>query len=375
MSLLSLCDKYIIAAKGRQVDCYDSCNHYIIEAPVVGKGDINDNIVDVVVSADAKHMAIITSTSKQLVVYDLETRKVRKTYTLPRSSSKIRFTPNNKQILVADKSGDVLNYDIENEKSGIKLLGHLSLLLDILQTQDEKYIITCDRDEKIRVSRYPNTYNIQTYCLGHREFVNHIELLPHNNKYLTSTSGDGTVKLWNVTEGTLCYTINTNDHSDQELNNNFIKVMDSDGVEVSTLPIVHFSITKLNNSCSLIALSLYSCEELLIYTLQSLDNQFSHKLENRLKLESFPTCVQFFNGKLYIYNDTDLHVNVYKYLYENEKISFELIDNIKMFDNYKSIDNTVTSCFETIKVLYKRKFDNVQEYQERKKQRLEKIAK
>jgi hypothetical protein len=36
-------------------------------------------------------------------------------------------------------------------------------------TPKDEYVITCDRDEKIRVSNYLNAYNIHTYCLGHSE--------------------------------------------------------------------------------------------------------------------------------------------------------------------------------------------------------------
>lgn len=34
---------------------------------------------------------------------------------------------------------------------------------------DDRYIISADRDEKIRVSRLGSPYNIQSFCLGHRQ--------------------------------------------------------------------------------------------------------------------------------------------------------------------------------------------------------------
>lgn len=70
----------------------------------------------------------------------------------------------------------------------------------MLVTECGKYIITCDRDEKIRVSHYPNAYNIATYCLGHTEFVTSLKLLKSSN-ILFSAAGDGTVRMWNFLEG------------------------------------------------------------------------------------------------------------------------------------------------------------------------------
>lgn len=49
------------------------------------------------------------------------------------------------------------------------IVGHVSMVTDMVLTLDEKYVITSDRDEHIRVSRYPNGYNIESYCMGHTE--------------------------------------------------------------------------------------------------------------------------------------------------------------------------------------------------------------
>lgn len=56
----------------------------------------------------------------------------------------------------------------DNEKLN-PIVGHVSMVTDMVLTPDDKYVITSDRDEHIRVSRYPNGYNIETFCLGHTE--------------------------------------------------------------------------------------------------------------------------------------------------------------------------------------------------------------
>ncbi|XP_049870431.1 tRNA (guanine-N(7)-)-methyltransferase non-catalytic subunit wuho [Pectinophora gossypiella] len=370
MSCLAVSDDCIVIAKGLQVDYYNYSSH--AEFTVPSKSQETDVISDIVISANGKHLALITSTSKQLLVYDLPMTDNYRSYVLPRSASKIRFTVSNQQILVADKSGDVLLYNIKDDDGGNKLLGHLSLLLDVLQTHDEKYIITSDRDEKIKVSCYPNTYNIQTYCLGHKEFVNHIELLPHNPSYLTSTSGDGQLKCWDYNNGKLCYSIDTFiDVNDSDLKDNFTKRMDNEGIEVNNLPIVHYAVAKLNESSSLLAVAVHNYNKLLIYALKTDNNEFSHNLLQKFELESFPKAIKCHNSSLFTYNSTGSSVSIFKILLENGTASLKLDKEIKMFINTSTTD-IIEHNEESIKVLYKRKFDNVQEYQERKKQRLEK---
>ena len=70
-------------------------------------------------------------------------------------------------MIMADKFGDVTLFSItEPEKEGEVILGHLSMLMDCTFLCDDKYIVTADRDEKIRVSHYPHTYDIQV-CVIH----------------------------------------------------------------------------------------------------------------------------------------------------------------------------------------------------------------
>eukprot|EP00871_Galdieria_phlegrea_P003833 jgi/Galph1/4450/GphlegSOOS_G3094.1 len=88
------------------------------------------------------------------------------------------FSHSGKELLVADKSGIVhsiscLETDnphmVEEEDSW---LGHYATITDLCISSDGKYVITSDRDNKIRISEYPNTYRIHSFCLrGSQCFV------------------------------------------------------------------------------------------------------------------------------------------------------------------------------------------------------------
>lgn len=102
------------------------------------------------------------------------------------------------------------------------LLGHVSLLTAITLAHDaagRPYIITADRDEHIRVSRgIPSmAHVIESYCLGHEEFVNklcipstspassssEIRAAPLFPQFLVSGGGDNDLFVWNWLEGRL----------------------------------------------------------------------------------------------------------------------------------------------------------------------------
>ena len=126
---------------------------------------------------------------------------------LVRKASCVTFSRDGSCVLVADKNGDVYSVTSargkEEEEEAVPrlLLGHLSQLLDMAVTRDGARLLTADRDEKIRVSMYPDSFNIDNYCLGHTEFVTSIALSSCDETRLVSGSGDGTIRCWNLTSG------------------------------------------------------------------------------------------------------------------------------------------------------------------------------
>ncbi|KAH8420543.1 hypothetical protein KR009_011278, partial [Drosophila setifemur] len=161
------------------------------------------HIQNVSYSPDGQLLAITTSGGqKALLLYRSRPEHARLLSVRPlaRTSSALRFCSDGSSVLVTDKTGDLYQYDcVEVELAPRLLLGHLSIVYDILWTDDQQHIITCDRDDKIRVTNYPATFDIHSYCLGHKEFVSGLALLTEH--HIASTSGDKTLRIWNFSEG------------------------------------------------------------------------------------------------------------------------------------------------------------------------------
>ncbi|KAL2123254.1 hypothetical protein VTJ04DRAFT_3709 [Mycothermus thermophilus] len=102
------------------------------------------------------------------------------------------------------------------------LLGHVSMLTSICvglapsssplssSTGDERrkmkeYILTSDRDEHIRVSRgIPQSHVIETFCLGHEDFVSRLCIPPGGREdLLISAGGDDDLLVWDWLRGKL----------------------------------------------------------------------------------------------------------------------------------------------------------------------------
>ena len=95
------------------------------------------------------------------------------------------------------------------------ILGHVSLLTDVLCATKRSptgsarnYILTADRDEHIRVSRgLPQAHIIEGFCLGHRQFISKLCLVPSHPQLLVSGGGDEFLLLWDWSKGQIKYQI------------------------------------------------------------------------------------------------------------------------------------------------------------------------
>ncbi|XP_043854912.1 tRNA (guanine-N(7)-)-methyltransferase non-catalytic subunit WDR4 isoform X1 [Dromiciops gliroides] len=156
----------------------------------------SDNILASTFSRSGNYFAL-TDDNKRLILFCTKPWKCLSIRTVVRRCTSLTFTATDEKILVADKSGDVYSFSVLAPHQGGKLeLGHLSMLLDVAMSPDDRYILTADRDEKIRVSLFAAPHNIESFCLGHTEFVSRIFVVPNHPDLLLSTSGDCTLRLW-----------------------------------------------------------------------------------------------------------------------------------------------------------------------------------
>ncbi|KAL0697247.1 hypothetical protein Bca4012_053369 [Brassica carinata] len=120
-------------------------------------------------------------------------------------------------VCYADKFGVVWVVDLnEGEilpcKKGVPLFCHYCSIITSLEfSHDGRYILSADRDFKIRVTVFPKkplqgAHEIQSFCLAHTEFVTCITFVWNpelTQGYLMSGSGDSSVRLWDITSGSL----------------------------------------------------------------------------------------------------------------------------------------------------------------------------
>lgn len=321
-------------------------------------------VQNIAVSPDLQYVALSTR-DKYLYVFTLnkspfQLQEVAKII-IARVSNRLRFSSDSKQLLIADKTGDCYLWKFLTNDGLAPICGHLSMVMDVLLTEDQSALITCDRDEKIRVTSYPDTHNILAYCMGHREYVGQVELLPHNNEWVVSISGDQTLRIWDPKEGK----------------------------GLLNLPLmgagINMACWKTADNTSTIACNIYQSNVLQIYEIQTNSTGDGLKMKS-LKQADLPSHttikdIHHCDGNIFILSgnktDDQSFMQLEKFEYNPEERTYKpaalnrfnemLRQKLTAFDAEEERDD--------VAILFKKRVDNLSDYHERKKRRIEEKSK
>ncbi|KAE9018715.1 hypothetical protein PR003_g13385 [Phytophthora rubi] len=153
---------------------------------------------------------------RRLVHYELdlsaETLVFKASRSVPRSATcmtvghlKLPSGETKYAVVVGQKTGEAVAVPFPDVDRDLKtLLGHTtSMVTHVAVNHDSSLLLTADRDEKLRVSRFPNAAIIESYCLGHAASLTKVACSAVTPELVVSTSMDNTLKLWEMKTGKL----------------------------------------------------------------------------------------------------------------------------------------------------------------------------
>lgn len=149
-------------------------------------------------ASNGKMIAIGCSNKKVLLV-DFDSKALVDEFKIPKTITSLIFRG---QVLISKNSGNVFTYSLETKNLDC-ILGHLSIVTEICLDLERKLVFSADKDQKIRVSRFPCAFVIENFLLAHESFVSKITLSP-NGKFLVSGGGDAFLCLWQVGNNFAC---------------------------------------------------------------------------------------------------------------------------------------------------------------------------
>ena len=202
------------------------------------KNKDNNNILRCAVARGNKSMNIYAVNLTELARESKSTQSSFLHYRTPKRVSCFTFAklPNDNEngdgigtmvplLIAGDVAGDSYAYNIVSEikkQQGQKLLlGHTaSMITDIAivgnndDSNNNSLLVTSDRDEKIRISRFPESYVLEGFLLGHTAYVTGLTAIAQSSSQsssplVVSCAGDRTLRLWNLTTQTEICSLST----------------------------------------------------------------------------------------------------------------------------------------------------------------------
>ncbi|KAF8111776.1 hypothetical protein N665_0073s0125 [Sinapis alba] len=286
--------KSVAVTVGSDLRVFDLIENHAVT--LVDESSHKDSVRAISYGASGK-LFVSAGDDKLVKIWSAESWRCLNTICSEKRVSAVAISGNDSHVCYADKFGVVWVVELDgiNEgkvlpsKNGAPLLSHYCSIITSLEfSPDGRYILSADRDFKIRVTVFPKeplqgAHEIQSFCLGHTEFVTCIAFVWSTDLtqgYLMSGSGDSTVRLWDVTSGSLL------DTCDVSTMAGHIESNESEPVQVTVT-----DICAIPNTCSA-AVSIQSFQGILLLSCDLSSHTLSITKVIKIPGESFiPTSI------------------------------------------------------------------------------------
>lgn len=362
--------------------------------------DLNErtipDIISVTYNSKAKRIALVTLTKIVQVwqLKEIDSNKLELSLIWSRIAIKkgncLSFSKDGSRLLLADKFGDVFGFciddDIKMNKNWIVveenkidkddkeepvkepknvqkalaatsrltskasyypiILGHISMLFNVLISPCGKYVLTSERDEKIRVSLYPNSYEIGGFLLGHQQYVATLCFIEDKKKnLLLSGGGDEYIILWDWKKYELISKFNIKDMIKEKYESN------NDNNNDFAIREILF-INQEDAGTYKIALTIEGYSDVIIGSINSITKEF--KIISETDVNGDPISISVINKK-------DVIVSVLKTTEDHKTGEIAIIsnENTNLIESLKDIHQKLSSI--NINLLIENKDESTQD--------------
>jgi WD40 repeat protein len=151
---------------------------------------------------------LVSYSDKAVVCWNIPSNQVVATGTLAKKACGMAcgFVRGQYILCVVDKQGDIHCANALKLDSWVLMGGHTaSVITDMQIIQEGSLLATADRDEKIRLSQFPELFHITGYCMGHTSVVSSLceAITPSSRRLLVSGGWEHKLCVWDVSEGKL----------------------------------------------------------------------------------------------------------------------------------------------------------------------------